>query len=181
MEALIDCRAIAGLTLGRNVQGLIQELYLASVCLSLIALAQRIRHIQQRVQSGCLADCQVPKMGTERRDEELCIETLGQHFVESEHSRSVVSLQEGIQKPERILAVEDIEITDDVLIFDVRTAECDCLVENGERITHRTVSLLGDYVQGRIVHIDSLLLGNVPEIAHYVADRYAVEVVGLAA
>ena len=80
-----------------------------------------------------------------------------------------------------IFVVEDVEIADHVLVMDIGAAEGHSLVENGQSVTHCSVSLLGDDVQRLVVDGDVLLGGDVAEVLHDVGYADAVEVVGLAA
>ena len=79
-----------------------------------------------------------------------------------------------------MLVVQDIEISDDVLILHIGTAKRHRLVENRERVTHRPVSLAGDDVERLVINIDILLGRDVAQIPHYVRNADTVEIVGLA-
>ena len=79
-----------------------------------------------------------------------------------------------------MLVVQDIEISDDILILHIGTAKRHRLVENRERVTHCPVSLAGDDVERLVINIDILLGRDVAQIPHYVRNADTVEIVGLA-
>ena len=111
----------------------------------------------------------------------LGVETFGEDLVEGEHRRGIIPRPESIHQPEGILVVQDIEIADHILIMDIRAAESHGLVEDGKRVAHGTVGLLGDDVERLIVDGDILLSGDVAEVLHDIGYADAVEVIGLAA
>ena len=180
MQTRIGRQAVAGLALRRHAQRLIEPLHTAAPALLLITRPQRIRQIQQGIQPACPAHQQIAQMRAQRRDEMLRIETLAEDLVEGEQRRSVIPRQQRIHQAETVLVVEHPERTDHVLVSDVRSAERDRLVEQGQRIAHRPVRLVGDHVERAVVHGDPLLGGDPLQIAHDIRHADAVEIVGLA-
>ena len=180
MQTRIHTCTVARLTLSSDGKTVIKELQRTSVSLLLIFLLQRIRHLQQGIQSAALADNQVTKVRRQCRDEMQRIEALGEHLVKSQQGRRVIPLQERIHQGKTIFIVQHIKIAQDILILHLCAAERDSLVEDGQRVTHRTVSLMRDHVQRLVVDGDVLTFCHHPEVLHDVLHRDPVEVVGLA-
>ena len=181
MEAGIDRRTITGLALGGDAQRIIEEFQRTRGCLSGITLLERIRQVQQRPQPCRLADNQVPEVTAQRQHEMQGVEALVQDLVEGQQGGGVVLCQEGIHQLERVFIVKDVEVADDVGVVDFLAAESHGLVEYREGVPHRTVGLGRYHVQGFIVDGDALPGRYTAQIAYYVGDTDAVEIVGLAA
>ena len=85
------------------------------------------------------------------------IETLRKDIVEGQERLPVIPGQESVHKSERIVVIEYPKVLDDISIFDIGAAESDRLVEDGQRIAHRSVGLLGYYMEGFVIDADILL------------------------
>ena len=181
MQAGIRGETVAGLALGRDTQGVVEPLHAAASALLLVARPQRIREVQQGLQAACAAHQEVPQVRAQRRHEMLRVEALGQDLVKGEQRRGIVPGQESIHQAETVFIVQHTQIADHVRIVDVRPAEGDRLVEEREGVAHGPVRLVGDHVQGLVIHRDPLLAGDAAQVAHDVRHADAVEIVGLAA
>ena len=109
------------------------------------------------------------------------VESFGKDLVKGQEGFPVIPGEEIIHQGERIVVVQDIEVPDDILVFDVGSAERHSLVEDREGVAHRSVGLLGDHVEGLVVDLYVFFRGYIPEIQDHVRDRDPVEVVCLAA
>ncbi len=181
MQPLIGRGAVSGLALGRDAERVVEELHGAALTLFQISPAQRIGQVEQALQPSRTAHEQIPQMGTQGRDKILGVESLGEHLVEYLERAGIVPRQKSVHKAETVLVVKHVEIVHHILGTDVRAAEGHSLVEYGQRVAHRPVSLVGYDMQRLVVDADTLLSGDVAQIAHYVRDADALEVVGLAA
>ena len=83
------------------------------------------------------------------------IESLGQHLVKCHQSLRIISLKEGVHQREAVFIIKDIEVAEHILIPDVSSAECNCLVEDGKRVTHCAVSLVCDHMERLVVDADT--------------------------
>ncbi len=99
-------------------------------------------------------------------DEMQGVESLAQHLVQDEQRRRIILQEEGVHQPETILVIEDSQIPDDILIFDIRPAESHGLVENRKRIAHGAIGLLGNHMKRSVIGIYALLGSYRLEIAH---------------
>ena len=79
------------------------------------------------------------------------IETFGQDFVKCHQGRWIISLQEGIDQRETVFIIQDIEVSQYILITYVSTAESNRLVENRQCIPHRAISFMSYDVEGLVV------------------------------
>ena len=109
------------------------------------------------------------------------VEALGQDLVQGEEGAAVIAGQEVFHHLETVFVVQDIEVSDDVLVFDIRSAESHRLVKDGEGVTHSAIGLGGYHVEGFVVYLYAFLLCNAAEVSHHIRDGDAVEVIRLAA
>ena len=181
MEARIHGGLVAGFAGGRDTEGVIQEAEGATGRLFPVALLQGIRQFQQGVQPGGAGDDQVTQMRGKGRHEMQGVESLGKHLVEKGERRPVIPGEEMVHQGEAVFVVQDIEVPDHILIFDIRAAEGDGLVENGEGVAHGAIGLGGDDVEGFVVDPDPFLFRDAAEVPDHVGNADAVEIVGLAA
>ena len=179
VKTLVDAGFIPCLTLCTHRKGVIKEFHGTSARLLIIAFLQGIGEIEQSLQPRSLADKKVAKMGTECGDEILGIETLCKDFVKSEQSPLVIPRKRSIHDSEAIFIVQHIEIAAYILILHISPAESNSLVKNSQCITHRSVGFLCNYMQTLIPYLYIFLFRNSTQIAHYVANRYSIEIVGL--
>ena len=180
MQPLVHCKAITRLALVCQFQTVVQELETAFCSLAGITLLKCIGIIQKGVQPARLANYQVPEMGSQRRNEVLGVESLGQDFVKDHKRGAVVSRKESVHQAETVLIVQHIEVLYYALVLDVSSAERNGLVEYGQRIAHRSVRLARYHVQGFVLYLNPFLVRNVPQVAHHIHNAYAVEVIDLA-
>ena len=181
MQARVDAGLVARFALRRDGERVIEELQRTLLRLGAVTLLQRGRQVQQRVQARRFADQQVPEMRAQRQHEMQGVEAFRKDLVESQQSRRIIAGDEGVHQLEGVFVVQDVEVAHHVLILDIGAAERHRLVEDGQRVAHRTVGLLGDDVQGLVVDRDPLLLRDGTKVGDDVRDGDAVEVVGLAA
>ena len=181
MQTRVYARLIAGLALRRDAQRIIEELQRTLLRLGAVTLLERSRKVQQSLQARRLADQQIPEMRAQRQHEMQGVETLREDLVESQQRRRVITCDEGVHQLEGVFIVKDVEVAHHVLILDIRTAESNRLVEDGQRVTHRPIGLLGDDVQGFIVDPDAFLLSDAAQVHDDIRHRDAVEIIGLAA
>ena len=120
-------------------------------------------------------------MRAQRQHEMQGIEALGQDLVEGQQRIPIVAAKERIHQLEGVFVVQDIEVPEHIFITDLRAAESDGLVEDGQGVPHCAVRLLRNDVQGLVVDMDVLLPRDVAQVRHDVGNADAVEVVGLAA
>ena len=120
-------------------------------------------------------------MGTKRSAEVKRVESLREYLVELQQCGTEISGQERVHQAEGIIVVQNIEILQDLLVLDVSSAECYRLVEDSQGITHRTVRLHGNHVQGLVVDGYILFRSYRPEVPDYVRYADTVEIESLAA
>ena len=120
-------------------------------------------------------------MGAQCRHEMQGVEPFREYFVECQEGFPVVSRQKSVRQRERIFVIEDIEIFQDVLVFDFRPAERYRLVENRKGIPHCPVCLVRNDMQGFVVYLHPFLVRDCPELSYDIVDGYPVEIVCLAA
>ena len=108
------------------------------------------------------------------------IESFGQNFIKGRQCSGVVSFQECLHKRETVFIVKDIQVPEHVLVFDVSAAEGHSLVEYCKCVTHRSVCLMGNHMQGFVVDCDSFAGGHHAKVPDYIVNCDPVEVVGLA-
>ena len=131
MQPLVYGQAIARLTLVCQFQAVVKELETAFCSLAGITLLKGIGIIQKGVQTTGLAHYQVSEMGSQGRYKILGVESLGQDFVKDHKRSAVVSFKESVHQAETVLIVQHIEVLNDALVLDVRSAERNGLVEYG--------------------------------------------------
>ena len=119
-------------------------------------------------------------MTSERRYEVLGIEALGKHCIKNGQRSGPIAGKEIVHKRKAVLVVEHIEVAAHILSLDVITAERHCLIEDSERIPHRSVGLEGYDMQAFLVNFDAFLLCNERQIGDYILDADSVEVISLA-
>ena len=120
-------------------------------------------------------------MRAKRGNEVLRIEPLGQYLIQYQQRRSIIPGKKTIHKPETILIIQHVQIVHHIFIPDIRTAEGHHLVKNGKCITHRPISLPGNYMERFTVYGNILLRCNVFQITHDIRYGYPAEIVCLAA
>ena len=108
-------------------------------------------------QGTVLRHHQVPQVRAQGGAEMQRIETLRKDIVEGQERLPVITGKESVHKSERIVVVKYPKVLDDISIFDIGAAESDRLVEDGQRIAHRSVGLLGYYMEGFVIDADILL------------------------
>ena len=180
MKARIHACPVAGLTLSRYAETFIQEWELASVCLLFIPCLQGIRQFEKRIKATALAYDQVSQMRRKGSHEMKGIEALCQDFVKREKRRRIISFKEGIHKGEAIFIIQHVQIAEDILIFHIRSAERHCLVEYGQGIAHRSVSLVSYHMKRLVIYRNTFAGCHHPEVPDYVVDRDPVEIICLA-
>ena len=84
MQTRIYTGPVSGLTGRGHAKGVIEELHMASVCLFLIFLLERIRKFEKSLQSPALADDQITQMRRQCSNEMQRIETFCQYLVKSQ-------------------------------------------------------------------------------------------------
>ena len=180
MQPRIQARLVSCLALGSDAEGIVQERNAAPGSLLAVTCLQGIRKVEQCVDATAAGHHEVPEMGTEGSHEMECVEPFGKHLVESPQSRSIISPQEILDKGKTVLIIKDVQVPQHILIFHVGAAESHRLVEDGQRVPHRPVSLLAYYMEGLVVDLNSLLLCDGPQVPHHVGHADAVEVISLA-
>ena len=79
-----------------------------------------------------------------------------------------------------MLVVQHIQVPHHVPVLHLIAAERHGLVENGQCVAHRPVSLPRYDVQGLIIYVYPFFSGNSPEIPHDIRNAYPVEIISLA-
>ena len=108
-------------------------------------------------------------MGAQAGDEVLRVEALREYLVEEQQAGGIVSCKEIVRQPEIVFVIKNVQVPDDHVIGDVVAAEGHRLVEQGQRVAHRTVSLLGNDVQGVVADVDLFSSGYILHIADHVS------------
>ena len=181
MKTLIGTGLVPGFAGGRDAKSVVDELDATLRTLLTIPLLERLRQIQQRIQTSGTGDQQIAEMLPEGGYEMQGIEALGEYVVEFEKGGRIVPGKETVGQAETVFVVQHPEVAYDVGIFDVGAAEGNSLVEDGEGVAHCAVGLLGYHVQGLVIHLHAFFVGDGTQVAHHIGDAYTVEVVGLAA
>ena len=109
------------------------------------------------------------------------IETLGKNLIYNQQHRGIISCQCRIHNSERILVIQHIEILENILISNVSSAESHALIKKSKRVAHGSVRLPGYNVKGIIAYRHPFLTCDVTQIAHYVRNAYAIEIISLTA
>ncbi len=180
VQPRIHTRAVPGLAGRRNRQSIVEELQRAFFRLFLIFLFKGLRELQKRIHRPALAHDQIPEMRTQGCYEMQGIEALGQNFIEREHRRSIIPGKEILHEREGIFIIKDIQVLKNILIFNLSATEGHRLVENRQRVAHRSVSLHRDDMQRLIINADALFPGNIPQLLHDIVHRDTVEIISLA-
>ena len=120
-------------------------------------------------------------MRTQSGDEMIPVESFFQYIVEEKHAFRYLVFQETVCQPEIIFIIQYVQVVDDTLVSDVSVCEAHHLVEDGQSITHTSVGLLGDDIQGFRFGFHMLLEGHAFQVFHHVADTDPVEIINLAA
>ena len=81
-----------------------------------------------------------------------CIESLCQNLVKGKESRRIISLEESIHKREAIFIIKDIEIPQYILIFYICSTKGHSLVEDSQRVAHRSVCLVSNHMKRLVVN-----------------------------
>ena len=181
MQTLVCCSLVACLAGRSHRKGIIDKLHRALLRLLHIAPAQAVREVQKAFQSSGAAHQQVTQMFPYGRDEILRIEAFCKNLVQKQEGTLVVALQRCVHYLEIVLVIENVEVAYDILIMNFRPAESHGLVENREGVTHRSVRLARNHVQGLIVNGNILLCRDGAKVHHYVRHADTVEIIGLAA
>ena len=95
-------------------------------------------------------------MGAERIQEMEGVETLGKYVVEYQEGLGVIPRKEGVHETETVFVIEFVEVAHHIFVADIAAAEGYRLVEDGERVAHRAVSLAGDDVERLLVNVHAL-------------------------
>ena len=90
-------------------------------------------------------------------------------------------LEKVIYESEIIVCIKDVEVGQSLLIGDVTTRETHHLVEDGQRIAHTSVCLLGYEVERLLIHRVALLFSHMTQMIHRVLDGHPGKVIDLAA
>ena len=181
MEAGIEAGLVAGLALGGDAQGVIEEGEGAPGSLLAIFFLQGLGLVQKGVHSSASGHQEVSQVGAKRTHEVKGVEALRKHLVEGGHRGGVVPLQKVLHQGETVFIIKDVEVSQHIFALHVGPAESHRLVENGEGVPHGSVGLLPDDVEGLVVDGDAFLVGYAPQVLHHVGYADTVEVVGLAA
>ena len=86
-------------------------------------------------------------MRTQRPNEMQRVESFCENLVEGLEAERIIARKKMLDERKTVLIIQHIEITDDVGIFHVRSAERHCLVKYRERVPHRPVCLVCNDVQ----------------------------------
>ena len=105
---------------------------------------------------------------------------MGEDVVEEQQRSRDVMAERCVHELEIVVRVEDIEYGDGLLVRDGCTAESYELVEDREGVTHATVCLLRNDVEGIFGDGDAFVRGNRLQISDGVGYGDAVEVINLA-
>jgi len=109
------------------------------------------------------------------------VESFGEDVVERDEGVGIVADEEVVYESEGVFVVKDVEVAHHVFVVDVGAAECYGLVEDGEGVAHGPVGFHRYDVEGLVVDGDALLGGDTAEVADYIGDADAVEIICLAA
>ena len=120
-------------------------------------------------------------MGAQGRYEVLGVEALRKDFIQHQQGAGVIPGKEIVHKLETVLVIQDIEVAHYIPIPYRCAAEGYGLVENGKGVAHSSISFPGNDMQRLIIYVYALLGGDGTQIAHYVRDADAAEVISLAA
>ena len=181
VQPLVGTEPVAGFALTGHPEGVVQEAYAAAHCLAAVTGLQGIGLVEQGFESAGAGHQQVTQMSAEGADEVKGVETLSKYFVEKQQGLRIVACEECVHEAEVVFVIDDPEVADDVGVADVRTAEGDALVEEGEGVAHGSVGLLGYDMQAFVIDLYVFAPGYVPEVLHHVRDGDTVEIVCLAA
>ena len=114
-------------------------------------------------------------------DEELRVEAVFTNILVDEQCLWNVTFQERLVETEIVVVVEHVEVLDCALIGDIALARSRHLVEDGERVAHCAISLLGNHVEGCCLGSHATVGADVFQLLHDVGHLDAREVVDLAA
>ena len=107
------------------------------------------------------------------------VESFGKDLVEGQKSRRIIPLQECIHKEETIFIVKYVQITQNVLIFDICATECDRLIEDRQGITHCAICLMSYHMKRLVVDRNGLAGSYHTKISYDILDSDPVEIVCL--
>ena len=107
------------------------------------------------------------------------IETAAQNAVERNHHLCHLVLQSQVYQTEIVVAVEHVQVLDNLLVSDVAHAEAGSLVEDGESIAHTSVSLFGYHGERLLFILYAFLLSHHLQVSDGVGHGHALEVVNL--
>lgn len=180
-QPFVLAHTVVEVAVGTLADGGVEETWLTALCLLAVTLTNLIARFEQ-FDGGCItADEQVAQVIVEAGDEMAAFESFGKNFVEGEHDFGDFAVEEVIYQLEVVVMVEDVEVGDGLLISDVSLAKRCHLVEDAEGVSHTSVGLLGDDVEGSRFVGDAFLTGHIFEVPNDVLHGHAVEVVNLAA
>ncbi len=109
------------------------------------------------------------------------IETFGKDFIKFQQGRLIVAPEEIVRQRKGMLIRKNVQVLQNIFIFDLGPAEGNGLVKNRESIAHGSVRLHGNDMERLVIDRDSFPGCYHPQILHHVRDAYPVEVIGLAA
>ena len=80
------------------------------------------------------------------------IESLCQYLIKGKQCLWIVPCKKILHKGETVFIIQNVQVADYILIFDICTAESNCLVEYGKGIPHRAICLVGNNMQGFVIY-----------------------------
>ena len=140
-----------------------------------------VAHVEQGQRGGLLGHHHVAHMLGQAVHQVDAVETAAQDVVQQQHHVGHLVLQTQVDDAEVVVAVEHVQVLYHLVVGQVALAVAHRLVEDGERVAHAAVGLLGYHVQRLLVVGESLAVGHTFQMAHDVGHAHAVEVVDLAA
>ena len=179
MQALVAAGTIGEIAFVGKFERLIDKADWTTLGLLLISVTHLLAHLQEWQGHGISADKQIAHVGCQPCHKVTTIEALLQHFVEEEKTIRHAMGKEVVNKLEVILLTQDIQVLANTLVSQVPAREADHLVEDGERIAHAAISLLGNEGKGfRLCRI-ALLLSHIHQVVDGVLRGHPLEVIDL--
>ena len=108
------------------------------------------------------------------------IKPLIDNRVEQYHNIAHLIIYREVDNLKIILAVEHVQILDNLIISDVTLAERCSLIEYRECIAHSSISLFGNHGQCLLFESDAFLLSHMLKVVDGVANSHTLKVVYLA-
>ena len=113
-------------------------------------------------------------------DEVSAVEPAIYDIVEQEHDVANLIVESEVDYAEIVVAVEYVEVFDDLVVGHVALTETHRLVEYRQGIAHAAISFLGYNAESLLLVSDTLLLGNHLQVVDNVLGCHPFEIVDLA-